>query len=71
MDNWISVQSSNLSRIRYDNDEQVMDVEFHGGRTYRYFNVSFEEFHRLRDASSKGEYFADQIKGRYRYEELR
>lgn len=71
MSDWIAVQSSNLARIRYREDEEALEIEFHGGRIYRYRNVPEQEFQQLRDAPSKGSYFADHIKDRYEYTRLK
>jgi hypothetical protein len=67
MSRWISVQSSNLSRIRYDEDSRTLEIEFHGGRRYQYFDVPERVFRGLRTAGSKGTYFNENIKGVYRY----
>ena len=64
---WIPVTSSNLSRIRYDEDTCTLEIEFHSGRVYQYFDVPLQIFEELRDADSHGKFFNAQIKGHYRY----
>jgi hypothetical protein len=33
------VSSSNLSSVGYDPDEQILEIEFNGGRVYQYYDV--------------------------------
>jgi hypothetical protein len=65
---WISVDSSNLARIRYDENTMTLEIEFMGGRVYQYFDVPVQVFEGLRKAvDSHGKYFNENIKGYYRY----
>ena len=65
--NWIPVTSTNLSRIRYDENTNTLEIEFHGGRVYQYFDVPLPVFEDLKTADSHGKFFNEQIKGHYRY----
>jgi hypothetical protein len=66
--NWISVErSSNLSRVRYDDKTNTLEIEFHGGRVYQYFDVPQHVFEGLIAADSHGQFFNEQIKGYYRF----
>jgi hypothetical protein len=67
MSRWIPVESSNLSRIRYNGESRALEIEFKGGRRYQYFDVPQVVFNGLKAAPSKGEYFNENIKGVYRY----
>ena len=64
---WIPVSSSNLLRVRYDESTNTLEIEFVGGRIYQYFDVPPQVFEGLISASSHGKYFAQSIKGQYRY----
>jgi len=64
---WIPVVSSNLARIRYDENTMTLEIEFQGGRVYQYFDVPVQVFEGLRKAASHGQYFNQNIKGHYRY----
>ena len=65
---WIRVDSSNLARIRYDENTMTLEIEFMGGRVYQYFDVPVQVFEGLRNAvDSHGKYFNQHIKGNYRY----
>jgi len=66
--NWITVESTNLSRIRYDENTLTLEIEFHGGRVYQYFDVPSHVFEGLKTAyDSHGKFFNEHIKGYYRY----
>ena len=64
---WINVSSTNLSRIRYDDSKNILEIEFEGGRVYQFFDVPKQVFEGLLNAESKGKFFREQIKGHYRY----
>lgn len=65
---WIETpQSSNIARFRYTKETMVLTVEFKNGGRYNYFDVPEGEFEGMKAASSKGQYLAHNIKGRYRY----
>lgn len=64
------VSSSNLRLVGYDVDESVLEIEFHSGSVYQYFNVPPDKYESLMRASSKGSYFATYIKDIYRYQRI-
>lgn len=65
---WIDTpESSNIARIAYDSASRILKVEFKNGSVYDYFDVSNHVFDGMRNAPSKGQYLAQQIKGNYRY----
>ncbi|MBW1715313.1 MAG: KTSC domain-containing protein [Deltaproteobacteria bacterium] len=64
---WIPVDSSNLARIRYDENTMTLEIEFKGGRVYQYFDVPAQVFEELRSVDSHGKFFNEHIKGHYRY----
>ena len=61
------VESSNISSVGYDEDTNTLEIEFHNGGVYQYFDVPFPVYDALIEADSKGQYLAQQIKGKYRY----
>ena len=66
--NWIETpESSNIARIAYDEVTRVLKVEFRNGGLYDYFDIPDIVFDGMRNAPSKGQYLAQQIKGNYRY----
>lgn len=65
---WIDTpESSNIARFAYDNDARVLKVEFKNGSVYDYFDVPDHVFNGMRNAPSRGQYLAQQVKGAYRY----
>ena len=62
-----SVQSSNIASIGYDEDSSTLEIEFLSGGVYQYFDVPINIYQGLMAASSHGQYFAQQIKGHFRF----
>jgi len=65
--NWIELDSSNLSRARYDESTLTLEIEFQGGRVYQYFDVPLHIFESLIAANSHGKFFHSLIRGYFRY----
>ena len=61
------VNSSNISSVGYDSSTQTLEVRFTSGSRYQYFDVPEEDYDSFMASPSKGEFFASQIKGVYRY----
>ena len=65
---WISTpESSNVAGFDYIKERQVLVVEFKNGGRYNYFDVPEIVFERMKSAPSKGQFIAQNIKGKYRY----
>jgi hypothetical protein len=65
---WINTpESSNIARFAYDEQSQVLKVEFKNSSQYDYFDVPENVFEGMRNAPSRGQYLAQQVKGIYRY----
>jgi hypothetical protein len=62
-----SVTSSNISEIGYDEPHRILEVLFHNGSTYQYFDVPPHIYNELMQAGSIGQYLNGNIKGSYRY----
>lgn len=66
----VPVTSSNIASVGWqpgDWTNGILEVEFVNGAVYQYTGVSRETFEALRDASSVGRYFGENIKGQYPY----
>jgi lysyl-tRNA synthetase, class II len=61
--------SSWLLSMRYS-PPATLDLEFRGGRVYRYFTVPRAVAEGLQGAASKGAYFNRSIKDRFPYQRL-
>jgi hypothetical protein len=65
--NRISVSSSSIAEIGYDEPTQTLEIQFRHGGVYQYFDVPTRVYEELIAAPSQGRYVAEQIKGTYRY----
>lgn len=64
------VTSSNIASIGYDVDSQTLEIEFLNGGLYQYFDVPQYVHQELMNASSHGQYLAQNIKGAYRFSKV-
>jgi hypothetical protein len=61
------VPSTTLATVAYDYAGGVLQLEFRSGAVYRYFGVPTEAHDGLLRASSKGRYFNEEIRERFRH----
>jgi len=61
------VSSTNIRSIGYDPESKTLEIEFHSGGIYQYFEVSPSVYRALMSASSHGKYFHRHVKNVYRY----
>jgi hypothetical protein len=61
------VTSSNLASVGYDADSQTLTIEFRKSGTYEFYDVPESVYQDLMSSGSHGEYFARNIRGKYRY----
>lgn len=64
------VTSTSLASVGYDPAASVLEVEFRSGAIYRYLAVPARIHRELMSAESKGRYFSQQIRGRYRFQRI-
>ena len=62
-----TVESSALATVAYDETRQVLQLEFNSRAVYEYFSVPSAVHEALLAAASKGRYFNQTIRGRFRY----
>lgn len=66
-----SVISSNLASIGYDEENEVLEVEFNHGGIYQYSEVPATLYNGLMNAASHGQYFDKYIKkAGYKFKKL-
>ena len=66
--NWIATpKSSNIAGYGYVKETQVLTVEFNNDRRYNYYDVLETLFEQMKAATSRGQFLAQNIKGRFRY----
>lgn len=61
----VSVNSSNISQVGYDDETKELHVEFSSGGLYVYSGVPREVFEGLISSSSPGSYLHRQVKDVY------
>ena len=64
------VVSTNLCSVGYDETSRTLEIEFHGGEVYQYFDVPKTVYSSLMSASSQGSYIHRYIKDRYRWKRI-
>jgi hypothetical protein len=62
-----TVESSILAGVAYEETAALLQLEFCNRKTYLYFDVPVAVHQALLSASSKGRYFNQVIRGRFRY----
>ena len=65
----IRVNSSNIKTVDWNKD--TLNVEFHKGTHYRYYNVPIDVFNSLINAQSVGKYFNLNISKNYNFERIK
>jgi hypothetical protein len=68
---WVPVDSSVVKAAGYRADAQQLYVQFHSGDIYRYFEFPLQRYEDFLAADSKGRYFSQHIRNRFRYERVR
>jgi hypothetical protein len=62
-----SIDSTSLASAGYDPKTRTLEVEFRGGRVYRYLHVPPRVYRALLEAESAGRFLNKEIKGTYPY----
>lgn len=65
-----SVSSSNLAAIGYDENTEILEVEFLNGSVYEYRNVPLVIYQELMAAPSHGSFFNREIRLSFPYEKI-
>jgi hypothetical protein len=61
------VNSTNLSYVWYDEASNTLGIEFTSGSQYEYYEVPLNVLEGLMGPGSKGQYFNENIRGKFRY----
>ncbi len=61
----MAVDSSMANAVGYDEENQVLQIEFASGAIYQYSGVEPEVWEELHDTDSIGKYYNAEIKGNY------
>lgn len=66
----VSVSSSNVASVGYDESLRILEVEFLNGAVYEYYDVPENVYQELVSASSVGGYLAQRVKKVYGYSQV-
>lgn len=66
----ISVESSNIEAIGYNSTQRLLQVNFHSGHGYHYFQVPPQTFQEFLHTHSKGRFLNAHIKSYYTYQQI-
>jgi hypothetical protein len=70
--NYVTVDSSTISAVAYDETTSTLGVRFKNGSEYEYSSVPESVFRGICSASSAGKYFAQNVKDAgYRFRKIR
>ena len=64
------VISSNISSIGYNPEDRIIEIEFHDGGIYQYFDVPKTICDDLMTARSHGSFFHRYIKNNYQWRKI-
>ena len=64
------VTSSNVVSVGYDQNTLTLEVEFHSGSVYQYFDVPETVYQEFLAADSHGRYLNRNIRNSYRYAQI-
>ncbi|NJO99007.1 MAG: KTSC domain-containing protein [Pleurocapsa sp. CRU_1_2] len=67
---WISVDSSCINAIAFDESTNFLKIRFHNGSVYQYSDFDRLKFSDFRNSSSLGRFFHDEIKDFYSFSQL-
>jgi hypothetical protein len=67
MEHYSNFTSSNVARISYEEKSSTLEVEFHNGSIYQYYDVPEQIWEAFKAADSKGQFIHQNLKGQYRY----
>ena len=63
----LTVQSSNVASVGYDDNAATLEVEFQNGTVYQYYGVPQNMYEQFMRAPSKGQFLNTYIKNAYAY----
>ena len=62
-----AVESTTLATVSYDDGRELLQLEFCSRAVYQYFSVPAAVYQSLLEASSRGHYFNQAIRGHFPY----
>lgn len=68
---WVALESSVFASAAYRAGKHLLYLRFHSGDVYCYFDFPPQQYDEFLAADSKGQYFALNIRNRFRYRQVR
>src|SRR5215210_1908978 len=65
---WVTVDSGLFAAAAYRNETRQLYLRFRDGDIYRYFDCPVPVYREFLTAESKGRYFSQKIRNRFRHE---
>lgn len=65
------VESSQISHIGFDDENNKLYVTFNNNKTYEYSDVPYSVWKEFKTSTSIGSYFSKNIKNKYQYKEIK
>lgn len=62
-----AISSSNINSVGYDEENQILEIEFQHGEIYQYFDVPKIEYEAFMRTASHGKYFTEKFRYNYKY----
>jgi hypothetical protein len=66
----VSVNSTNIKEMFYNTTTKDLDIIFTNDNTYRYQEISWELFTKLRLAESQGKFFSQFIRNKFKFQKI-
>lgn len=66
----IQVNSTDIKALGYEEDDDILTVEFQTGSVYQYRDVPSDLYYSLLEATSKGKYLKAYIANKFPYRKL-
>ncbi|NWF62317.1 MAG: KTSC domain-containing protein [Fischerella sp.] len=66
----LPTNSSMANAVGYDDEKNILQIEFHNGAVYQYSGIEEDTWEDLHQADSVGKYFNEKIRGKYQSERI-
>ncbi len=66
----IAINSTLISRIGYDPNEETLIIQFQNGTYYQYSNMSEQMYNNMMESKSIGKYFTAYVKNSFPYKKI-
>ncbi|MFB2768721.1 KTSC domain-containing protein [Pelatocladus sp. BLCC-F211] len=66
----LPIYSSMATAVGYNDDKNILQVEFHNGAVYQYSDIDQDTWQDLQQADSIGKFFNENVRGKYQYERI-